>query len=212
MKAIIFDSDGTIADTRSMLVVLNAVMSEEFGRKPLSKNEIDELRKLTVPQALRKLHIPARLVPKLLVRAPQIMQQRISKLKPYNGMVEVINELSKIDGLILGILSSNTRGNVNTFLVNHKLKDKFNFVSTGVALFGKQVKIKQALRRHKIKPEDSLYVGDEVRDVEAAKKVPMRMIAVPWGLNHATLLKKSDPDYLINKPATITKIVKTQLL
>jgi len=141
-----------------------------------------------------------------------MMAKKIDRLQPNKGMVELIESLSKIDGLMLGVLSTNTKSNINKFLVKHGIKDKFNFVESGVAVLGKTVKLKQALKRNGLKAEDCIYIGDEVRDIVASKKVPMKIIAVPWGLNHASLLKTKKPDYLINKPATIEKIVKSQLL
>ena len=212
MKAVIFDFDGTIADTGVLTEHIIKMLSKEYGREPLNKKEVEELRKLSYAQIIKKHRIPARAVPKIIIRVPQIINERIHTVKPHEGMIELVKSLSNIDGLIIGVLSSNTRRNINTFLANNKVRDKFNFVNTGVSLYGKQAKIRQALRRLKIKPEDAIYVGDEVRDIQAAKKVPMKIIAVPWGLNHASLLKKHNPDYLINKPSTIEKIVKTQLL
>jgi phosphoglycolate phosphatase len=208
MKAVIFDFDGTIADTRAMLKELNEEASREFGLKMLSQAEIDEMRKKSLSQIVRHLKIPAKVIPKLIVRVPQMMHQRISKLKPYKDMPKVLNQLHKTDGLVIALLSSNSRANIYTFLNNNDLQDKFNFIETKVALFSKHTKLRQLMRKHRLNTQDCIYVGDEIRDVEAAHKVPMPVIAVSWGINHPDLLKMHNPDQLVNQPKQILKIIE----
>lgn len=53
-----------------------------------------------------------------------------------------------------------------------------------------------------------IYVGDETRDVEAAKKVGVKVIAVTWGINSEKILRKQNPDYLIVKPKELIEVLK----
>ncbi len=55
--------------------------------------------------------------------------------------------------------------------------------------------------------DDPIYVGDEIRDVEAAKKAGIRVIGVSWGYNSKNALLKAKPDHVIENPEEIESIV-----
>jgi phosphoglycolate phosphatase len=211
MKAVIFDFDGTLADTVTMMYELNDVVTKKVGLDPLTKSELEDMRKMTYLEMLKYLKMPVRMLPKIVRVVTKGIKGRINFLKPNPGMKAVVNRLSKTDGLEIGLLSSNSRSNVYKFLEKHKMKDKFNFVESGVSLFAKQIRLRQVLKKHRLKAEDCIYVGDEVRDIEAVKKIPMRIIAVPWGFNHPSVLKQNKPNWLIKDPKEIIEIALAQL-
>jgi phosphoglycolate phosphatase-like HAD superfamily hydrolase len=45
-----------------------------------------------------------------------------------------------------------------------------------------------------------VYVGDEERDVVAARQAGVDIAAVTWGYNSPELLAVQEPDYLIDYP------------
>ena len=64
------------------------------------------------------------------------------------------------------------------------------------------------MEKHNLKPQEIIYVGDEVRDIQACKKIGVKIIAVSWGYNSKEILDREKPDYLVNKPIEIPKILK----
>jgi len=54
---------------------------------------------------------------------------------------------------------------------------------------------------------DVYFVGDEIRDMEAGKKAKVKTVAVSWGYNTAESLQKENPDYLIDSPQELEKII-----
>ena len=66
--------------------------------------------------------------------------------------------------------------------------------------------IKHLLKEKNFSNGDMVYVGDEVRDIKAAKKARVRVIAVTWGLNSRKILEKEHPDYLVDRPQELLKI------
>lgn len=212
MKAIIFDFDGTVANTRAILLRLNKEIAAEAGREPFTEQEIAAVREMTYVQGMKYFKLPVRSIPKVGRMIMKSIKNHIDSLKPNKGIKTVLNELSKLDGLMIGLVSTNTRSNIYKFLDNHDLKDKFNFIATGVSVFGKQKKLKQVLKKYKLDAADCIYVGDEIRDIEATRKVPIRIIVVPWGFNTEKALKKNKPDWFIENASDITTIVKRELL
>ena len=63
------------------------------------------------------------------------------------------------------------------------------------------------MRKYNLKPEEIIYIGDEIHDVEACKKVGIKIIGVSWGLHTIEALQKNGVDYIVKKPSEILKII-----
>jgi len=63
------------------------------------------------------------------------------------------------------------------------------------------------LKERNFDPQSVFYVGDETRDVEAARKAGVKTIAVTWGFNGEDILKKQKPDYLARRPEELIALL-----
>lgn len=106
----------------------------------------------------------------------------------------------------LGILSSNNKTNIVKFLKNYRI-DFFDFIYSEKNLFGKSRAIDNLLKKQDLKPQEIIYVGDEIRDIEAAKKSKIKVVAVTWGFNTKAILEKMKPDFLVENPDELLKIL-----
>ena len=84
----------------------------------------------------------------------------------------------------------------------------FDFIYSGTILFGKSKAINKFLKQENIKPEAVIYVGDEIRDIEAARRSEIKVIAVSWGFNSEQVLAELHPDYLIQNPAELIDAIR----
>ena len=75
------------------------------------------------------------------------------------------------------------------------------------SIFGKAGALKMLIRRHRVAKSDVWMVGDELRDIEAAKKAGINCIAVTWGLQHPDTLKAAHPTYVVDSPGQILNCV-----
>ncbi|MBO3462643.1 HAD-IA family hydrolase [Aetokthonos hydrillicola Thurmond2011] len=208
-KAIIFDFDGTIADTVDALVSIANRLAEEFGYIPIAPNELVTLKNLSSREIIKSSGISLFKIPFLVKKVKAELKNKIPELKPIPGIQEALREL-KNQGNTIGIITSNSRENVTEFLKVNDLEDIFNFVYSGVTIFGKTTIINNVLKQHQIKPEQVIYVGDETRDIEASKKANIKVIAVTWGFNSPEVLAKQQPDFLIQQPSDLIAIVNSQ--
>ena len=87
---------------------------------------------------------------------------------------------SKDSKTTMSILTSNSEENVQKFLTKHQL-NYFTEIYSNSSLFGKNRSINSYIKRHKLNPKNVLYIGDEVRDMEGAKKSGVISLAVSWG-------------------------------
>ena len=106
----------------------------------------------------------------------------------------------------MGILSSNSKENIEKFLQANSL-EIFDFIHSEENILGKGKALGNLLKTHRLKNNEVIYVGDEVRDIEACKENGVKIISVTWGFNKKDILKKSKPDYIVDKPRKILKIL-----
>ena len=206
-KVIIFDFDGTIADTVDALVSITNSLAKQFGYIPISRDELSILRNLTSREILKYSGISAFKVPFLVKRVKSELKNKIKDLKPIPDIREALIAL-KDDGHRLGIITSNSKENVTEFLQVNELDNLFEFIHSGVTIFGKTTIINNLLRQKQLKTQEVIYVGDETRDIESSKKANIKVVAVTWGFNSQEALAKERPDFLIHEPQELVEVVK----
>ncbi len=209
IKVIAFDFDGTIADTHDTFVDIVNRLSDEFGYEPVHGEELERLKKLSSREIIKESKIPFFQIPIILQRIKSELNKEIGNLHPFKGLKNSLIIL-KERGYILGIVTSNMKSNVVTFLEKNDLDNLFDFVYSGTPLFGKDRVINRLIKLHKLTRENIIYVGDETRDIQAAKKSHIKMIAVSWGFNSPEVLSKHNPDYLIDQPQDLLEILNEQ--
>ncbi|KYC42952.1 carotenoid oxygenase [Scytonema hofmannii PCC 7110] len=206
-KVIIFDFDGTVADTLDALVVIANRLAEEFGYIPIAPEELALLRNLSSREVINYSGISVFRIPFLVKRVKAALKNKIKELKPILGIKEALIKL-KSEGHRLGIITSNSQENVRDFLNANELDNLFEFIYSGVTIFGKTTIINNVLRQKQIKLQEAIYVGDETRDIEASKKANIKVVAVTWGFNSQEVLAQQNPDFLINHPSELLEVVK----
>ncbi len=205
-KTIIFDFDGTIVDSFEIVFEIANQLAGKLGYSRITKVEIEKLRGCTVQEQMKKFGVSYLKLISILKEARIIFGEKIEKIKPIKGLVDVLEELKK-EGFVLGIITSNSIENTENFLNKNRI-DLFDFVFSAKSFFGKHRKIKKVITSRKIVKSEVVYVGDEVRDIEAAKKAGIKVIAVSWGLNSKDILKKHKPDVFINSPVELKRAIE----
>ncbi|GIW64676.1 MAG: phosphoglycolate phosphatase [Patescibacteria group bacterium] len=208
IKAIIFDFDGTIADT--LPYTFEKII--EIARKYKIKEEnkiIEKLRSMTPNELLRSFNISWLKYPFIIwdiKKAQKLLFYHLDKIKVFSGIKKVLQLLNK-KNIKVFIYSSNLKKNIDYFLEKNDLKKYFEKVYVGNNLLGKYKDLKNILKKERLKKNEVVYVADEIRDVLACKKVGIKMIGVGWGLAGEKNLKKYKVDFIIKKPLEIIKVV-----
>jgi phosphoglycolate phosphatase len=204
-RALVFDFDGTIADTLGETRKIFNELAPEYGIRQVEEHEVSELRHLSLKEILSKLKIPSRRVPSIIARGTKMMRNNIDRLQLINGMKETLTELREHTDSF-GILTSNTTANVDVFLQNHGIRDLFDFVSSTSKLTGKSRHLRAIRKTFSLEHSEIIYIGDELRDVKAAQKAKIPHAAVSWGFNSRESLAKAKPTYLFDHPAELFQI------
>jgi phosphoglycolate phosphatase len=176
-RVVIFDFDGTIADTFSAVVEIVNGLSEEYGFEKLGIEEVSAMRHLRAQDLLRVFRMPLWRIPPFILRVKELLSKQIAGVQPIIGVLEAIGNLQN-GGYRLGILSSNQMETVDAFLEQNHITS-FDFVYCEKDLFGKARVLKNLMKQYELSSEDVVYVGDETRDVEAAHKAGVKVV-VMW--------------------------------
>jgi phosphoglycolate phosphatase len=203
MSNIIFDFDGTIADSFATVIDIFYALTDP-GKAQLPGDEIERLRGMSLLQVAKELKVEPWRIPFLVARGRQRMRSQMKSMNVIKDMPEVIRQLSAA-GHHLYIMSSNSVQNIEIFVEKHELGSNFIKLYGGVGLLSKAMVLKKIMRQNKLKTPETYYIGDEVRDIEGAKRAGLQMISVTWGYNNETVLAAHQPDYLVRKPREILK-------
>lgn len=209
MANVIFDFDGTLADTFPLIVDVSYRLSPKTKR--LLEGEVDELRQLPLLTALRRLGIPHWYVPWLILFVRRHLTPRMMEVKPYDGILPMLRDLHK-SGHSLFIVTSNYKENVATFLEHYKVESFFTTTET-VFYASKHTKtraIRRLIRRYGLKARECYYVGNEALDTHAAQRVGIHSVAVTWGGYNLDELKAAKADALIDHPAQLLSVIGKQ--
>lgn len=196
---IIFDFDGTIADTFDLAIEIYNTIAPEYNSRPAGPED-HELLRVKKPQELLKIYGVSRMkLLSLLLRVRKELGSRIDEIKLVDGMEASLREIRN-SGYKMGILTSNSVSNVSKFLDIKNLSGHFDFIYSGRSLFGKEKIIRRLLNHENLSADRVVYVGDETRDIEASKNAGIPVVAVSWGLHRREVLASMSPDQIADDP------------
>lgn len=202
---VIFDFDGTIANTLDSIIDIMNNLSDEFGFRKIHDEDVESLRGKRPREILKHLGISLFKLPFVIRKTRREINSHIALLTPSVDLLPVL-KLLKENGCPVGIVTTNIEENVKKFLHANDL-DQFDFFYTAKKVFGKDRILSKIIKDMKLEKSKVYFIGDEVRDIEAGKKAGIKTIAVSWGYNNKDALAKEHPDYLIDSPLELENIV-----
>lgn len=204
-KVLIFDFDGTIADSLQQVVRIFNALSSKYGYAPVLEKDVESLRGNPARDIVAALGISRFKLPLILIEGKREFGRSVSDVKVFPEIKNILLRLSK--DYKLGIVTSNSKENVEDFLEKNNLKI-FDFVYSDKSLMGKSKVIDKLLKKYDFDPNSVIYIGDEVRDIIAAKKSNIKIISVSWGFNTKEVLLKNNPDAVVDNLEQLIAAIK----
>lgn len=202
-KLVIFDFDGTLADTFPFVLSIMDHVIDKYELRRLDPAEIELLRGYDARKIMKYVGVPMWKVPTIGNYVRSLLAEEIHNLSLFEGVAGVLKQLSD-QGMQLAIASSNSidivrriLGPENTALIQ--------YYECGVPLFGKQAKLKKILKKSGLQPKEAICIGDEIRDMQAAQKAKIPFGAVTWGFTNTEALKAHAPNEMF---ASVGEIVE----
>jgi phosphoglycolate phosphatase len=205
---ILFDFDGTLAETMMLIHAVFNRLSGIYGYRHLPEEEIESVRHLSIHEFIEHVGMSRWMVPLIAIHARHLMHRDMDQIQPPAGLVEALTRIHESGRYIMDILTSNRRKNVLRFLGRHRI-DWFDEVEATHAVMSKKRRVEKYIRKRKLDPQSLYYVGDTTIDIESARHAGARTVAVSWGLNTAETLADANPDHLVSNPAELLNIFPT---
>jgi phosphoglycolate phosphatase len=203
-KLVLFDLDGTLAN--SLEIGLNAMnrLRYVFGYKHLDKND-PRLRQISGPDFVKVfLGLNTTQALAWIILLKWLVGRQAHNIRLFAGILPMMRTLKK--NVPVGIVTSAPRRYTQIILKNGKLP-AFDVFETNVKYLAKDVRIAKILKRKGLKPRQVLYVGDELRDAQACAKVGVPFLAVDWGKDHADVFRGHPKVGVVAKPSEILRYV-----
>ena len=204
VKAVIFDWDGTLADTKKavvrsfqkVLVKAACLVSDEFIERRMGIGT-----RKTLEQALEECNVrfDDEMLENLVEEKIRIQASLTNIVSLFDGAIELLEELQGRIKIALATMSS--RKVVGKLLSEKRIEGYFDVVVTVDEIVSPkpdpEVFLVSAARLG-VKPEDCVVVEDSIFGVRAAKEADMKCIAVSSGAYSKEEIEEENPDLMIN--------------
>jgi len=200
IKAIVFDMDGTLVDSKDAVVTQLTDYSLKIGRQPLPRDQLVKLIGRTDRDIARTLvGDDEDLIEKTIAwfnESHEIYYGRLARLFP--GVEQCLQLLRK-KGYRLGIASNATAEIVRRFIKWSGLGNLVEATATADQVPGKPAPdmILKLVREFGAQPSEVVYVGDTVIDVMAGRAAGTIVAAVSCGVDPIDELENAKPDLLL---------------
>jgi phosphoglycolate phosphatase len=199
IKYVVFDFDGTIADTFG---IIKEIAQREYS---LTDEDFEIIREEGLWDLIKSPTVSLRNITKMAFIGIKSRMEDIVDIELFPDVVETIKILKK--DYRLGIVSSNSSDIIFRTLKRNGIEDFFDFIYSDSSFFGKHLVLKRMCKKFGIKNNEVIYIGDEDRDIVASKKNMIKNIAVSWGFNSVDNLMREHPDFLVKNPKEILEKV-----
>jgi phosphoglycolate phosphatase len=202
IKLIIFDFDGTIADSVQLGYEIYQRCAEKYNLRKLKDfSEYSKLMHLSVPALIWHLRISPFKLQQIVKENMSIETEQLLQVPLFPGIQETIHELSK--DFTLAVVTSNISHPVRTFLETHQLDQYFSLILGSDQVSSKSHNIRTCLNELGYTSEEGVLIGDSTRDIKDAKKNQLLSLAVCYGIHCREDLEKQQPDALVEHPSQI---------
>lgn len=204
-RLVIFDFDGTLADSADWFLSIADHLAERFKFRKVAADEVELLRGKTSSEVIRHLGIPRWKLPAIGRYTHDLLAQQTDRIALFDGIPALLEQLAA-SGVRIALVTSNAEDNARAILgpANAALIERFE---CGASLFGKARRYRRVLRKCDIAQSEAISIGDETRDVVAAKKVGICSGAVLWGYANRDVLTRLEPDMLFETPDHVLRHV-----
>ena len=190
-QAIIFDLDGTLVDSAEDLRAAVNRLFGDLGLRPIEASEIKGMIGDGVPKLVERALVAANGDPQqrdfLLPRFLALYQADPATLtRCYPGVLDTLDTLRR-KGFRLAVVTNKPVFATKKVLEALSLAEFFPVVVGGDSLPTRKPhpgQLIEAARQLGVGIDQTLMVGDNIHDVEAARAAGMRCIAVSYGYHH----------------------------
>lgn len=207
IKYIVFDFDGTLVDSKEAFVSAFNHLAQKYKFKRIEEGSLPYLKPLSMMERLRFLKVPLYRIPFLTNEFLSLYKKELGSVTLIDGMEAVLERIANL-GFGIGIVSSNSVSTIKGFLANKGIAGVPDIYCSG-RLFGKDRVLRRFLKDKNVTGDEVLYVCDELRDILACNKVPIKPIWVSWGFEMEEAVKGGAVFHTANTTQELIAIIES---
>ena len=200
-RLVIFDFDGTLHDSMPWFLGVMNVVTARHGLRTVALEEVETFRGMNARQVIERLGVPLWKVPLIARDTQRLKSEQIDQIPLFPGAADMLRAIAA-QGTLIAVVSSDTEANVRAALAPEMTALVAHF-ACGVSLFGKSQLFRAVLRQAGVAAAEAIAVGDELRDLEAARKAGIPFAGVSWGYTRREALAAGAPDVLFDSIAEL---------
>ena len=201
ISCIIFDLDGTLAQTTQLIFATFNHVAEKYLGKRFTPAEITAMFGPPEEVAIENLVGKERVEEAMEDYFAFYETQHLQMADAHHGIRETLDTL-KQRGVILAVFTGKGKRTTVITLENIGLKKYFDLIVTGDDVDNYKPSaegIRKVLKTFSLKPDEVLMVGDSVSDVKAAREAEVSIAAVVWDSYNKDKVAQMDVDYLFHR-------------
>ncbi len=202
-KLAIFDFDGTLADSAAWMRGVFNQVARRYGFRTVSEAELDMLRGRDNRAIVAHLGVPFWKMPFIAMHMRKLVARDAASIRLFPGVDTLLADLERA-GVALAVVSSNSEENVRRIL-GPESAARIRYWGCGAGIFGKAARFRRVLREARVRPEEAISVGDEVRDIEAARAARIATGAVTWGYATPEILRAHAPTVVFERVEDVAR-------
>jgi phosphoglycolate phosphatase len=202
---VIFDLDGTLVDSFPWFLRNVNDVADRFGFRRVADEDVSPLRRAGLREIFERLEVPRRKLPAIVRHMRRLKTEQASDFPLFPGVEPMLRALADA-GARLALVSSDSEANARVQLgaANVAL---FSAFDCGASIFGKAAKFRRVMRRAGARAANAIAIGDEVRDIEAARAAGIACAAVTWGYSAPETLRAQKPDIVFDHMEDIVTLL-----
>lgn len=203
--AVIFDFDGTLSDSGDWFLSIADELADRFNFRRVAPGEVEGLRGKTTGEVIRHVGIPRWKLPRIGKYVQARFREDAARIHLFPGVSEMLARLND-EGVRIAICTSNSEENARLILGAENVA-RVECFESGASLFGKAPKFKRLMKRMGLATDQVISIGDETRDLMAARKVGIAAGVVLWGYANREILAQLHPDVMFETPDAIVDLL-----
>ncbi|MBR0778218.1 HAD-IA family hydrolase [Bradyrhizobium diazoefficiens] len=192
----IFDLDGTLTDSFPWFLRTINDIADRFDFRRVAAEDIEKLRHASTREILKHLEVPLWKLPAIARHARRLKAEAAAEISLFAGVETMLRTLAG-SGVQLALVTSDSEANAREKL--GEAAGLFSHFDCAASLFGKPAKFRRVIRRASVAPNRAIAIGDEVRDIEAARAVGIACGGVSWGYAAPAALRAHRPDLVFDR-------------
>ena len=208
-RAVIFDMDGTLADTFALVVAAwNAALAAHAGRE-FAAEEVIARFGIPDPAMLRR-EVPEHLAEEVIERYHRHYEAQHTPLaRAFEGITDMLAAIKR-RGLPTGVMTGKGRRAARITLAALGWESMFDAVVTGEDVARQKPDPEGLLivaKQLGVHPRACVFVGDSPADIGAGKNAGMKTIVAGWHPVYLEQLRAMGFDYWAERPGDVVTLL-----